>query len=164
MNDWSELISLASTGTWTSRGGSTSGSLWCRRAGAEVWSRSRSRGGRRSCWSWPGRFFRHWPTSIRWEWSRYSLTPAALHLAVQVNLCRGSVLLDPEGQVRLSGYGLARMTNYGAWVAFPSCVEPRTTAPEVLLLLLPLAPRGVLWLTLNQISEFFSEPGNIQKI
>jgi len=50
---------------------------------------------------------------------------------VHLNLTRENVLLDQEGNVKLSQYGLGRMTDYGCWVSFPVS-DPRTTAPEVL--------------------------------
>ena len=51
---------------------------------------------------------------------------------VNTNLVREAVMLDSAGQVKLFNYGLGRLTNYGAWVAFPTVCDPRVTAPEVL--------------------------------
>ena len=49
---------------------------------------------------------------------------------VNLNLGLDTVMLTDSGQVKLAGYGLGRLTNYGAWVAFP-LGDPRLTAPEV---------------------------------
>jgi len=49
---------------------------------------------------------------------------------VNMNISRDNVMLTEEGEVKLFNYGLGRMTNYGAWVAFP-VGDPRLTAPEV---------------------------------
>jgi len=49
---------------------------------------------------------------------------------VNLNISRENVMLTEEGDVKLFNYGLGRMTNYGAWVAFP-VGDPRLTAPEV---------------------------------
>jgi len=50
---------------------------------------------------------------------------------ISLNISRDTIMLDSEGRVKLSGYGLGVMTNYGSWVSFPVS-EPRLTAPEVL--------------------------------
>ena len=40
-------------------------------------------------------------------------------LKVSLNLRVENVLLDENDNVKLFGYGLGRMTNYGGWVSFP---------------------------------------------
>jgi len=49
---------------------------------------------------------------------------------INLNLRPENVMVDENGSVKLFGFGLARMTNYGSWVAFP-IGDPRLTAPEV---------------------------------
>ena len=50
---------------------------------------------------------------------------------INMNISRDNVMLTDDGDVKLSNYGLGRMTNYGAWVDFP-VGDPRMTAPEIL--------------------------------
>ncbi len=49
---------------------------------------------------------------------------------VNLNLRPETIMLDEEENVKLFGYGLGRMTDYGRLVAFP-IGDPRLTAPEV---------------------------------
>lgn len=51
---------------------------------------------------------------------------------VNLNLTPENIMLDDLGQVKLFGYGLGRITEYGRLVAFP-IGDPRFTAPDVLL-------------------------------
>jgi len=49
---------------------------------------------------------------------------------VNLNLRPETIMLDEEDNVKLFGYGLGKMTDYGRLVAFP-IGDPRLTAPEV---------------------------------
>ena len=50
---------------------------------------------------------------------------------VNLNLSPENITLDGEGNVKLFGYGLGRITGYGKLVSFP-IGDPRYTAPDVL--------------------------------
>ena len=50
---------------------------------------------------------------------------------INLNLTPDNVMLDNEGNVKLFGYGLGRLTDYGKLVSFP-IGSPRYTAPDVL--------------------------------
>lgn len=49
---------------------------------------------------------------------------------VNLNLTPANIMLDAAGDVRLFGYGLGRITEYGKLVSFP-IGDPRYTAPDV---------------------------------